>query len=61
MEATSEVVTLTDYMNSVSILVTRDAYQKVVWLDVTIDQRFVVDRLYTGDLYGGKNGSAPEN
>ena len=50
MEATSEVVKLTDYMNSVSILVTRDAYQKVVWLDVTIDQRFVVDRLHAGNL-----------
>jgi hypothetical protein len=45
-------------MNCVGILVTRDAYQKVVWLDVAIDQRFVVDRLHASNhlFCGHTNG-----
>ena len=46
-------------MDRVSVFVTRNTDQEVVWLDVTIDQRFVVDRLHASNLYDGKDGSAP--
>lgn len=46
-------------MDCVSIFVTRDTDQEVVWLDVAIDQRFVVDRLHASNLCDGKNASAP--
>ena len=50
---------LTDYMNCVSVFVTRDTDQEVVRLDITIDQGFVVDRLHASNLCSGKNRSAP--
>jgi hypothetical protein len=50
--------TLTNYMNRVSVFVARDAYQEVVWLDVTIDQRLVVDRLYASNLRRWEQRSA---
>ena len=50
---------LTNYMDCVSIFVTGDTNQKVVWLDVAIDQGFFVDGLHASNLYDGKNRSAP--
>ena len=51
-----EAATLTDYMNRASALVVRDADQEVFWLDITMDQRLVVDRLYATDLHNGNVG-----
>ena len=42
----------TDNMNQIGVLSTRNANQEVVRLNVTIDQRFVMDSLYTCDLPG---------
>lgn len=53
------MVTLTDYMNCVGIFVARDTDQEVVRLDVTIYQRFVVNRLYASNLHNEENRSAP--
>ena len=50
---------LTDYMNCVSVFVARNTNQEVVWLDITIDQRFVVDRLHACNLQDGNNRLAP--
>lgn len=37
-------------MDCVIVFVTRDTDQEVVWLDITVDQRFVVNRLNASDL-----------
>ena len=44
------MVTLTNYMDSVSVFLTGDTDQEVVWLDIAVDQRLVVNRLDAGDL-----------
>ena len=45
-------------MDRISIFVTRDTNQEVVWLDIAIDQGFVVDRLHASNLHEGNNRSA---
>jgi len=49
---------LTDYVNCVSIFMTRNTNKEVVWLDVTIDQRLIVNRLDSSNLHDWKNVSA---
>lgn len=41
-------------MDCVSILVVGDTNQEVVWFDITVDQRFIVDRLNARNLCDGE-------
>jgi hypothetical protein len=45
---------LTDQMDDISILRTRDPYKKIVGLDVAIYEGLVMDRLNSRNLMGGQ-------
>lgn len=41
---------LTDDMNDIGILCRRDTDQEIIWFDVSVNERLVVDRLNARDL-----------
>jgi hypothetical protein len=43
-------------MDCVSVFVTGNTDQEIVWLDIAVDQRLVVNRLDARDLYDRKAG-----
>lgn len=48
------MILLTDYVDRVGVFVTRNADQEVVWLDIAVDQRFIVNRLNATNLFDEK-------
>jgi len=44
-------VILTNKVNDVGALTSRYTDQEIVGFDITVYERFFVNRLYTGDLY----------